>query len=132
MYVFDTGAISQFFAGNQQINEIINQVRRKTSEALIAEPILSEFFYKVCQKEGLDIARLRVTSLIHSEPRLFSIVSLTEELVMEAGKTKCQVRIISFADSITIAVAKLKKAHLVTTDGELRNIPDLKVRKIDF
>ena len=97
-----------------------------------AKPVLSEFFYKVCQKEGMDIARLRVTSLIHSEPHLFNIVPMTEELVMKAGRIKCQLVFASFANSISITAAKLKKAHLVTTDGVLKNFSNLKITKIGF
>lgn len=127
--VFDTGALTQYFADNDQMREFIQRVAKGTLQGLIPAPILSELYYKICQKMGNEIARIRYVALQNSN---IELVNLEDSLILEAGRIKCQYSFTSLADSFAAGLALLEKCPLVTTDGGLADIKGLKIVKIAF
>ena len=128
-YVFDTGALTQYFADNRQIVPLIQMIDREKFHGMVPTPILSEFYYKICQKMGNEVARIRFTSLRNSKLR---IVELDDKLLIESGRIKCRYNFASLVDSFAAGLALLHKCPLVTTDGQLAEIQDLKIKKIEF
>ncbi len=128
-HVFDTGALAQYFADNGQMREFFQRIAKRTLRGLVPIPILSELYYKTCQKLGNEVARIRYVSLRNSN---LELVSLEDTLIIEAGRIKCQYSFTSLADSFATGLALLEKCPLVTTDGELEEIKGLKIVKISF
>jgi len=128
-YVLDTGAISQYFAGHQRMTQIFSEIENESSKGLVPEPILSEFYYKVCQKLGNEVARIRFTALRNSR---LNLKKLEDSLLLEAGRLKCQFSFVSLADSFVVGLALLERCTLVTTDKRLSEIPRLSVERIKY
>ena len=128
-YVLDTGAISQYFVGHQRMTQIFSEIENESSKGLVPEPILSEFYYKICQKLGNEVARIRFVALRNSK---LHIRTLEDSLLIEAGRLKCQFNFVSLADSFVVGLALLEKCTLLTTDKKLSEIPGLKVEKVEF
>ncbi len=131
-FIFDTGALVQYSASNQEVNMIVKQIKQKKAFCFIPEILLAEYFYKICQKEGLEIARIKTTALFHSPTNFLELIPASEHLLFEAGKIKCQYSFVSFADSLAVALTMLKNGILVTTDGKLSDIKKLAIKKINY
>jgi len=127
--VFDTGALVQYFADNDQMRELFQRIGKSTLQGMVPMPILSELYYKTCQKLGNEVARVRYVALRNSN---LSFVGLEDNSVMEAGRIKCQYSFTSLADSFAAGLALLEKCPLVTTDGRLAEVKGLKIIKISF
>ncbi len=85
---------------------------------------LSEFYYKTCGKTGRNVADLRYYQLCRTKIR---IVETDEELTRAAGLEKCrQPHKLSLADCYALSLAKKLKATLLTTDGELAKVDEVK------
>lgn len=131
-FIFDTGALVQYSASNKEVIAIVKQINQGKAFSFTPELLLAEFFYKICQKEGLEIARIKTTALLHSPTKFLEPIPASEELLFEAGRIKCQYSFISFADSLAVALTMFKNGILVTTDGKLSDIKKLIVKKINY
>lgn len=125
-YVIDAGILFLHFIGDERVKPYFDEVARGKAQAFICDVNLAEYYYKVCEKLGKSIAELRYHQVRGSglEP-----VPTDEELTRKAGEKKCRYRgRLSLADCFSLALSELKKATLLTTDGELAKVKDVKVR----
>jgi predicted nucleic acid-binding protein len=97
---------------------------------LITNVNVAEFYYKTCQKLGKQTADTWYFQLGNTE---LAIVYATEELVRGAGLEKCRHSpSLSLADCFALALAKAEGALLLTTDGELAKIKDVRTKYIQY
>ena len=90
---------------------------------------LSEFYYKTCQKLGKPVADIRYYQARRSG---IIIVETDEELTRAAGVEKCrQPHNLSLADCYALALARRLRATLLTTDGELAKVKDVRTVRFD-
>lgn len=118
--VFDTGPIFLYLAEDKQVREMFTLVRSGSVDGYTCETNLAEFYYKTCEKFGRQVADIRHTSIRESG---LIIVPPDERLTHIAGELKCAYRgRISLADAYTIAVAKVYRGELVTTDPQIAEL----------
>jgi len=84
---------------------------------------LSEFHYKTCQKLGKPVADIRYYQVRRTR---LEIVETDEDLSKRAGLEKCRQRNLSLAACHALAVAKGLGATLLTTDGELAKVREIR------
>ncbi len=123
-YAFDTGSFELYFAGNEKMKEIYNEIKNKVSKGFTLETNLAELYYKTCQKIGEEIALIRDNSIRNS---LIEIKEINKEIARKAGEIKCRIRDISLADSLLAAAAAICNATVITTDMDFKVIKDVKV-----
>ena len=121
-YVIDTGVLMLFFAGDERVRPHFEEIDRGAAVGLISCANLAEFYYKVCETLGKDVAELRCYRLLASR------MEVIRELALEAGRLKCHHRKLSLADCIALALAKAEGAVLLTTDRELAKVREVSVR----
>ena len=87
---------------------------------------LAEYYYKMCEKLGKDVADVRYHQIRGSG---VGSIATDEELTMKAGEKKCKYRgKLSLADCFSLALSELRKATLLTTDSELAKVKEVKVK----
>lgn len=128
-YVWDTGALFQFFAENQKAIDLMRKIENGKSNGYIPQLVYSEFYYKTWQKLGRQAALIRVNTLRNS---ILKEYILTEADTLIIGKAKLDYSFISMVDGIVYATAKAKKSTIITTDSDFIKIKDIKVIKLDF
>jgi predicted nucleic acid-binding protein len=130
-YVFDTGALALHFAGGSQgekVKSYFDQVLSGKKEGYISEVTMAEYFYKTCQKLGIDVASIRAKSIRQSR---IKVTAVDETISTIAGELKCRhADKISIADAFAAATAKTKKSELLTTDGALTTLEEIKAKHI--
>lgn len=126
-YVFDTGPLLLFFAGDERVKSIFEEVLRGTAEGYTCEINVAELYYKVCQELGRGAAEIREKSIRSSRIR---VLPLDEGLSHTAGVLKCMFRDISLADAYTLAAAKILNGVLVTTDSRLAELKVVRAKLI--
>jgi len=52
----DTGIFELYFGGNQEIKRLFNEINNGTTLGFTMELNIFEFFYKVCEDLGKDLA----------------------------------------------------------------------------
>ncbi|MHA1130287.1 MAG: PIN domain-containing protein [Candidatus Helarchaeota archaeon] len=129
----DAGVISLYYQKDppKKIIELIEEVKKGKISTLVPRVILVEVFKHLCVAGGKDYATSCIRSFLHKcRPTL---ISLTPELILNAGHLKCRFRsILSYNDSILIATALKEKAKLHTTEKNLPQIPKLIVIPYEF
>jgi len=114
-FVFDTGAISLFYADDQRLRPFVDKIRLKQAEGFLSSVTLSEFYYKTCQTVGRDVANMWSRQLNER----MQVVEVGFELSMAAGREKCRNGRLSLADAFALALSKSLRGTLFTTDSEL-------------
>lgn len=121
--VLDAGVVSLHFAGHDGVRRYLDQIISGRSQGLISTFNLAEFYYKACQKFGKQTADTWYFQLRRTELKVVN----KEELIRAAALEKCRhPQALSLADCFALALAKAEKATLVTTDGELARVGDVK------
>ena len=128
-YIFDTGALVQHFAKHPVISQIYQEVVNGNAEGLTCYPLLTEFFYQTARELGFETAQIRFVSVERSPIKL---IPLDSSICLDAGKLKIQHSFLSLADSFALSLARKFKGTLLTTDGSLQDVPNLKVKKIEY
>ena len=128
-YVWDTGALSLFFSGNEIAMKLIEENRSEKSKGYIPQLIFSEFYYKTWQKFGEQAALIRTKTLRESEIEEYF---LNERDTYVVGKMKLDYPFLSIIDAIVVATAKANYSTIVTTDGDFLKIKGIKVKKIEY
>lgn len=123
-FIFDTGALSLFYADDERLRPLVDGIHGGRDRGLISSVTMSEFYYKTCQRLGRDVATLWTRQL--SERMEVEGVDL--DLSISAGLEKCRNNRLSLADSYAIALTKRAKGLLLTTDSELAKNKETKVR----
>jgi len=130
-YVFDTGALALHFAGGshgEKVKSYFDQVFGGSKEGYISEVTMAEYFYKTCQKLGIDVASIRSKSIRQSR---IKVTPVDEAVSTIAGELKCKhADRISIADAFAVATAKIKKSELLTTDEALASLTEIKAKHI--
>ena len=129
----DAGPISLYYQKDppQKIEQLMRNIKDETLTAFVPLIILVEVYKHLCVASGKDYA----TSCIQSFRYKFKLqfVSLTPDLVLNAGQLKCQYRgQLSYNDCVAVATALQLKATLHTTEKNLPTIRNLHVISYEF
>ena len=116
--VFDTGAFSLFFGGDERVKGYFESVFAEESVGFTVGIVIAEFQYKVCQKIGKRTAhrgaRIRTSNM--------EIIP-TDELSAETWLTKCRYgNRLSIVDCFVYALGKKEDALILTTDSAFREL----------
>lgn len=128
-FVWDTGAISLFFADNDVAHKIMKDITSDKSMGYIPQLVFSELYYKTWQVYGEQAALLRTQTLRES--------SLTEYILQEkdtyvVGKSKLDYPFLSMIDAVVVATAKGTGSTIITTDGDFLRVKGVKAKKLEF
>ncbi|MGQ9515513.1 MAG: type II toxin-antitoxin system VapC family toxin [Thermoproteota archaeon] len=124
--MFDTGPLFLYFAGDDQVKEMLGEVLSGRVEGYTCETNMAEFYYKTCEKLGREVAEVRHMAIRHSK---MAILATDERLTRIAGGLKCIHRDkLSLADAYIVAVAKMLGGTLVTIDPRLLEIKLVQTR----
>ena len=134
----DTGILNLYFANGtpKKVNDLISRVKKGELQCYIIESVLVELYLNICRREGIEIARITILSFIREFPHI--LVNLDEDLIITAGKLKCQHRTdLSYIDCMSIALCLNNGITFHTTEKNLKKIPHntlqrLKVVKYKF
>jgi len=124
-YVIDTGVLFLHLIDDERVRPYFKEINEGRAKAFICDVNLAEYYYKTCEKLGREIADVRYNQI----RVLINPVSTNQDLTREAGKIKCKYRDkLSLADCFALALSKIKGAILLTTDSDLAEIKEVKVK----
>lgn len=119
-YVFDAGVLALYFAGRQDAKRFVDEVYGGKAKAYMCEADVAEFLYNYARVFGWEAALVK-HSLLRESP--ITIVEVGEELTVAAAKLKLKYyNLLSLADCYLIALAKLYKATIITTDSRVKEV----------
>ena len=119
-YVIDTGPLLLYFAGNEQVRQLIRDAASGLNDSYTCDLNLAELHYKTCETFGREVADIRYTSLRNSG---ITVLSTDDRLTRSAAILKCAHRgKMSLADAYYLALAQRLRGTLVTTDHMLRDL----------
>jgi len=123
MEVIDSRFLLEYFLSDKE------EVRSKASKHLkhlvekrigiLPTIVVAETVRYVCEKRGIEDARIRYLSLIKSG---LLIVNLTSEIAMEAGLLKCRHQNVPIGDCILASTAQARKAKILSDDEHFDEI----------
>jgi predicted nucleic acid-binding protein len=103
---------------------------RKTTDELagrgprfVSSVTVHEFYKLILEKEGRDVAKLRVGLMVKE----FTVIPLDAELAVLSAEIRSRHRI-PMADSIILATAKMHRLDCVTDDPHLVRVREAKTR----
>ncbi len=124
-YVLDAGVLALYFAGRPEARRYIEDVYAGRAEAFMLEVNVAEFLYNYAKVFGWDAALVK-HSMLRSSP--ITILGVDEELTITAAKLKLRYyNRLSLADCYLLALARRKRATVVTTDQALKDVEDAHV-----
>ncbi len=123
-FVFDTGALSLFYADDERLRPLVDKIHGERAQGLLSSVTLCEFYYKTCQSLGRDVATLWSRQLSER----MQVVGADLELSLSAGLEKCRNNKLSLADSYALALSKRVGGILLTTDSELAKSKESRAR----
>jgi len=126
-FVFDTGALSLFYADDERLRPLIDKIHGGGARGLLCSVTLCEFYYKTCQSLGRDVATLWSRQL----GERMQVVGADLDLSLSAGMEKCRNNRLSLADSYALALSKRVGGTLLTTDSELAKSKEARVRHFE-
>lgn len=120
-YVLDSYALIAYFNGEEAgkpVTEILKKTLEDNVEAFMSVVNWGELYYITHREQGIEQAEtcLKVLSEYPVE-----IVDANQSLTLDAAKFKADHKM-SYADAFAAALAKNKKAELVTGDPEFKSI----------
>jgi len=125
--VLDTYSLLAYFegeAGKDVMIEVFRSARDSGRELFLSVVNWGEIFYITLREQGRKRAE-EIAHLISTLP--IQIIPADLELAKQAAEFKATKRM-SYADCFAAALAKLKKAELVTGDKEFRQVDgDVKI-----
>jgi len=123
-YVIDSYAWLEYFMGTPAGEKVREIVDSPDHERLTPSICIAEVYAKSLRVEGLEKAELR-RGFIRSRS---AIVSLTEELAVEAAKIDVEVKKMvdgwGLADSIVLATTRKRKAKVITGDEHFKGLTE--------
>jgi len=120
-FILDAGSMLAYLNnenGAETIGKILERGGRKEAKVFITAMDLAEIFHIVLKKEGRDKA-LKTILLIKNLP--VECIGLDESLLMLAGEIRVQFPL-SLGDALVAAVAKTRKAKVITGDRDFRGM----------
>ena len=107
------------------MKKYFDEVETGAKQGSISAVNLSEFYYKTCQKLGKSTADIRYYQIRNT----MAVVETDAELARNAGLERCRQQAdLSLADCYVLAVAKRLNAIILTTDGELSKVKDVRTQ----
>ncbi len=73
LYIWDTGALSLYFASHKEAKKLMQQIEKGTAIGYIPTSILAEYYYKAIQKYGKKAAQIHVITLMNSALKILTI-----------------------------------------------------------
>lgn len=134
----DAGILSLIFTkkATTLIQKLYTNIKKKDLECYVLSPILIEVYWNICKTDGIEVAKISVSSFIHNVPHI--LVPVDEDIIISAGTLKCQHRTtLSYIDCMSIAFCLNNDVTFHTTEKNLKKIPHntlqrLKVVKYKF
>lgn len=129
----DAGPIYLYYRKNppKKVMTLMRNIKEQKMSAFVPNSILVEVFKHLCVTEGKDYAMRCIISFQYTVNAQF--VALTPDLILNAGRLKCQYRTkLSYNDCISISVAIKMRAKLHTTEKKLPKIRNLRVVIYEF
>ena len=126
-YVFDSYALIAFFENEpaaEKVESFLKDVLEGTARGFMTVVNWGEVYYATSRAYGEEVAK-RVIQEIESYP--IEIIEADQELTLEAARLKAKYPI-AYADCFALALAKFKKAELLTGAPEFKRIKKEKVR----
>jgi predicted nucleic acid-binding protein len=123
-FVFDTGALSLFFAEDERLRSLVNAIQGGRDVGFLSSVTVAEFYYKTCQTLGRDVATLRSRQISER----VQIIAADLDVSLSAGLEKCRNSRLSLADCYALTLTKRLRGLLLTTDSELAKNKEAKVR----
>ena len=119
-YVLDAGVLALYFAGREDAKMYVDAAYSGGARVLMCEVNVAEFLYNYARVFGWEAALVK-HALLRSSP--IAIVGVNEKLTVEAARLKLRhYGRLSLADCYLLALAKLAKATVVTTDGAIEEV----------
>ena len=120
-YVLDSYALIAYFEGEEggkSVADILKKALDNTAEVYLCRVNWGEMYYIAMREQGVEKAESFRKTL---DEYPVQIVDVGEELTLDAARIKAS-RKMSFADAFAAALAKEKKAELVTGDKEFKSV----------
>jgi len=132
--IFNTNAVDLLISESLPLkwNKYWREILNKTSQLLLFEPLITEFFYKLSRNHGYITTQNKILQLKSLESMKF--ITIDDNLAISAGKVvnKYQKYKLSLVDSYILACGKKFAAKIITTDPGIKNASrDAKV-SVDF
>ncbi len=122
--VLDTGILMLILKGDPRVRDLLYEDRNKYYTLMLN---LIELYYKTEEKLGRETALTWFNRVLGVDD--INIVSIDKRLALEAGRIKARYRyLLSIVDATIIALAKILKATLLTTDNRLAETKEVKVK----
>ncbi len=121
--VLDSYALIVFFEnqpGADKVGDLIKQARDSQKSLLLSLVNWGEVYYILCRAAGKQSAELALQSI---DTLPIEIVPADREMTSLAAELK-STRKMSYTDCFAAALAKIKKADLVTGDKEFKTVED--------
>lgn len=118
-YVLDSYALLAYFNGEdagKPVTEILKKALEENVETYMSVINWGELYYVTYRERGADEANLCL-KLLSEYP--VEIVNADQDLTLDAAKFKAGHKM-SYADAFVAALAKQKKAEIVTGDPEFK------------
>lgn len=128
-YVFDSYAMFVYLEGEsgaEKVASILSEALNDKAEVFMSVVNWGEVYYIVLREHGKEVSELYLKTI---ERYPIEIIDADKEITLEAGKIKSSHKL-SYADAFAAAMAKIRKAHLVTGDKEFKSLG--KQIKIDW
>ncbi len=124
-YVFDAGALTLFFAGDEQLLRHKAEIASKRAEAHCNPVNVAEFYYKAMSVLGRQTAESWFYRLLASG---IDVTPTNPESAREVGQLRNKyVGRLSLADCFALAQASNLKATLLTTDADFEGVSEATV-----
>lgn len=127
--VWDTGAITLFFADHAQAKDYMKKISQNQITGYVPRLILTEFYYKTTEKLGKEIAQIRIVALRNS--KLIEEV-MEEDDIFSIGSIKLSNNNLSLADCTLGSVAMKRKATILTTESGFDKMKAIHSIKLDY
>ncbi len=125
-YVYDAGALSLLLAGDSRLKGFVAEVSRGHATAHTSAVNLAELYYKTGQKLGMETAETWFVRITNSN---LKVEDADPELAREAGTYKIHYRqTLSLADCFAVAETARRRAVLLTTDEDLKQVKEIEAR----
>jgi predicted nucleic acid-binding protein len=128
-YIWDTGAISLYFAAHEKAKKFMNDIEKGIAKGYISTSILAEYYYKAIQKYGKQAAQVQVITLMNSS---LEEITISKDNVFKIGELKVKHHKLSYIDSLVITLGLQKNAILLTTDQYIKDRKLIKTIKFDY
>jgi len=126
-YVFDSFALIAFFTGEpegEKVKEALRECLQGKAQGFLSVINWGEIFYIIARKKGQKLAQEILEKI---ENYSLEIIEADKDLTLEAARIKARYPL-AYADCFALALAKLKKAELLTGDPEFKKAAREKVK----